>query len=261
MSRYYKTHLREDYIYDVDFQTNILDVAYTFGFDFPNRVTLIALDKFMRAIKSNGIYYLCDTMVNFALNNSSLKQFSLIDWKRKSKFYITHGGLNYTAGGWEGNSINGYIDTGFNPVIGTNNYSINNAGRTVILHKIAETSNFIDGNIGGQHMRAALSTQQRICNSININTNADLIGIGLKSINRDSNETIRLYNKKDEYIRSSLSSTITNGNYWLLRSTSSYGDCGISNYIMGASLNRNQLIELRTAYNKYLSSIGLTPIA
>ena len=261
MSNLYRTIGKQVYRYDTDFQTNVLDVAASLKFLLPEKGTCIALDKFMRILKFHGVFQILDTFANFALNNAGLSNFSLIDWKRTGIQYNPQGGVYYTINGWEGNAISGYIDTRFNPAVGNNKYTVHNASRAAILYKYAVSSNFIDGNIGGQHMRNLNTTQQRICSSLNINQNADLTGSGLKAINRDSTNTVRLYNKNVEISRTASSSIITNGNYWILRSTGNYGDAGISSYMMGASISQLQMKEIRNAYNIMLTQLGLPPYA
>lgn len=235
----------------------------------PSYSTLLHLDNMISALKAEGIWQKLDTFVNFAYNNTNNDSFSFYDFKR-DVFYTGFGGLSYTDYGYEGNGVDAYIDTNFNPAIAGNNYKLNDASRGAVVCYTISTSLpqyvTIDGvslqnNL--QNMYNMTQTAQRINQGTNIlNQSVDLSGLGLKCINRTDNINVNLVNKSTLFSRTANSTEILSSNQILLRRhTVDYSYIGLSMYFMGASFDYTETQLFRQYYNEYLTNIGLDPIA
>lgn len=245
----------------------IINRANTEGFALPSAATLTIMDTLISAIKTAGVWNKLDRFFNFAYNNASLTNFSRIDWKNPSTSALAtvNGGVTYLVSGFKGNAIDGYVDTGFMPSTHGVNYTLNNASRTAVVYTAPTTGNILDGSTGSANnvMALANSAAQRI-NTSNALTGGTVgfAGNGLKSINRDNSTDIRLYNISTEFLRTATSTILPNLNQVLFRSAATaYSDTVISQHMMGASLTATEVANFRTAYNNYLTSIGLTAVA
>lgn len=90
-----------------------------------------------------------------------------------------------------------------------------------------------------------------------------MTGVGFKGVNRFSQENITLINRETLYNNSAEVSILPTSNQVILRGVFSvnYYDGTLSSYFMGSALTYEQTQTFRQIYNKYLSSIGLEPIA
>lgn len=243
----------------------IINRAVLEGFTLPSNAIIKSIDTLILSMKTSGFWDKQDYILNFSYNNALLTNFSRINWKNPSFALATlNGGLTYTINGFEGNGTNAYIDTNFQ--IGTNtvNYTLNNASFGGVIYKEGtSTVNFLNSgnNSPIDGLRNGNFDTQRINSSNNLNTGANMTGIGFKHLNRLDSANIRLYNKevildRTQTVRASL--TVNNQN--LFRGFGFYSNLGASFYCIGASITDIQANNFRTNYNNYLTSIGLTPI-
>ncbi|MEW5675560.1 hypothetical protein ABGT15_04545 [Flavobacterium enshiense] len=243
----------------------IINKANSEGFTVPNSTTLGYIDTLIGSMKSAGVWNKQDRIYNFAFNNTGLTNFSRIEWKNPtiSPLLTLNGGITYQVGGFEGNAVDGYIDTGFIPSTNGVNYTQNNASRTAVIYTAPSSGNVLDGNspTGNNGMFLNNSASHRINATNNLNTIANISGTGLKSINRDNSTDLRLYSSSTEYVRTETTNTFPILSQYILRNTTSYGDSVVSNYMLGASLSSTEISNLRGAYNTYLISLGLSAIA
>src|SRR5690606_19425137 len=123
--------------YDVDFQTNVLDVAQTMGYAIPSLEKRMFLDQLMRGMKDIGFFQLQDTLANFALGISGFEQFRMIDWKLTGNVYTPVDNPIFTPQGIEGDGVAAYIDTNFNPAVMGVNYTLNDASLGNVIYKNA----------------------------------------------------------------------------------------------------------------------------
>lgn len=254
----------------------VLDYATTNAITKPTGATLIALNTYCNDLETAGIlahtgsggipssasdFTVSDVFVNFAYNDLALEEFSTICWIRLVEMTI-HGGMTYTLNGWKGNGTNGYLGTGFIPNSHGNNFSQNNASMGHIqysegnntLSGVAETlTNCIIG---------ASSNIQRLNSVANLSASVNMAGTGLKIISRESSSENKTINKAT--VTSATSASISSPLSYemlILRRTTAYGTSEISSYFNGGSISNIIAQDVRTAYNAYLTSIGLSAIA
>lgn len=259
--------LATSFDWDADFQ-NVMDYATTEGITMPSMAILKKSNNLLVAMKSAGIWSKLDVFVNFSYNDTSADEFSLIDWKRLSEMTI-HGGMAYTVNGWEGNGIDGYVDTIFNP-LGSFAYTLNNAARGGILHKqggiigdvLSVIDSAIDGAIQNKNTLYCYNTAaHRINTSSTLNATADLSGTGATFIIRKDSNNVMLIKKEQEINRIAVSDSIENNNQGLFKRGNVFSDVGLSNYLMGAGITYTEAQDFRMDYNTYLTAIGLSAIA
>jgi hypothetical protein len=175
------------------------------------------------------------------------------------------GGLTYQTNGFKGNGTDGFINTNYNLSVVPTNYTLNNAGRMLVISEDATLSTmFYDGtaSVNRNNMRRDNSQQIRINSSANaLATTFNMVGVGLKSIMRDTSTDVRVQNGGSTLSTTQTSTLIENTQQLILRSATAYADACVSSYYMGASLTNTQINNFRTYYNTYLTNIGLTPYA
>lgn len=87
----------------------------------------------------------------------------------------------------------------------------------------------------------------------------DLGGTGLKAMIRNDVSTVTLYNQS---IGTTLNQTRNTGSFGTSNQFFPYtGGLGIGFACFGSALNQSDIDIIRTAYNTYLSAIGLSPFA
>ena len=258
--------LATPFVWDTDFQ-NVMDYATTEGIALPSIAKLKKANNLLVAMKNAGIWSKLDAFVNFAYNDTGADEFSLIDWKRLSEMTI-HGGMVYTVNGWEGNAIDGYMDTLFNPEADGVNYTLNDASRVFIKNKQYTTGNLLSShsNNSTQFLYMISTAAQRInSNTINLSSPIDFSPLGFLALIRDDDNNVRGIVQNNEYNRtqaSSLTNWETTGTLNVFgRAIGNYTNAGLSLIAFGASLTYTETQEFRTAYNTYLTSIGLSAIA
>ena len=258
--------LATPFVWDADFQ-NVMNYAITEGIAMPSMGTLKKNNNLLVAMKSTGVWSKLDVFVNFAYNSTDADEFSLIDWKRLSEMTI-HGGMAYTANGWEGNAIDAYMDTIFNPEADGVNYTLNSASRVFIKNKQYTTGTLLSSHSDNatQGFLNTSSTSHRInSNTNNLSSPIDFSPLGFLALIRDDDNNVRGIVQNNEYIRTQASSLINWERPGTLnvfgRATGNYTNAGLSLIAFGASLTYTETQDFRTIYNNYLTSIGLSAIA
>src|SRR5690606_11757254 len=84
------------------------------GNKIPQLNTIKAIDELINNLKEVGVWGKFDTFSLFQMNDNTLADFALYDYKRET-FYTANGGIIYSELGYQGNGIDGYINTNFNP--------------------------------------------------------------------------------------------------------------------------------------------------
>ena len=257
-------------VYDTDFQTNVLDVAQVNEFEIPPISLLREMNWLMKGMKNIGFYQIQDTLANFALGISGYEQFRMIDWKQTGNIYTPYGGLIYNSNGIEGNGIDGYINTNFNPATMGQNYTLNDASLGNVIYKNAtgghsninvSFSNSVSGTAGNL-IRNDNSGIKRINQSTsNLSTNINFTGEGIKILNRVNSEEVRGISKNTETTAQATSTSIHNDNLFLLVRQDLYSLIGVSLVFAGGSISYARSQSFRTIYNQFLSKAGLEPIA
>lgn len=171
-----------------------------------------------------------------------------------------HGGLNWNA------VINSYsFDTGYNPVTDGVTYTLNDASMDIITQNNININNWVGsagGNTANNALRigsAGLGSRLNADNS-NLNVVTDTNTLGYIGLNRINSTDMRVVVNSTVLDRTQTSTVINNSNQFLWRYTNNSQGGRYSWFSMGAEVvTEGQLF--RTAYNNYLTNIGLTPIA
>lgn len=256
--------------YDPDF-ANVLKKACQLKFTLPNSTERTVINQFFLDLKSTGVWSKQDQILNFAYNNLSLQNFSRINWKNPNAGLATLvTGLTYTVNGFKGDGISGSIDTSFNPFTMGINYSVNNAGRLGVFYfnpagsiSSSNLDGCSNGGTGGEGMFSFNTSAQRISTGAGaLSPTISMDGIGTRSINRDDSSNVRIIKNATQTAHTQPSSTpLTNLIYTILRRHTNYGQSGVCFHQIGGSLTNTEVQNFRTAYNAYMTSMGLTPIA
>lgn len=252
------------FAYDADFEANVLQVAIDNSFYLPSTNILKQANALMLAYKANGTFATRDTLTLFAWNDVNCDELSLIDWKRNGVLYTISGGMVYTVKGWEGNALDGYINTNFNISAGTN-YALNNCSRGYELYKapssIANSANALDGLVGSTTYN---SSRYQNGTSIFSNSSAALSANTITSvvadylINRTSSNDVNVTVNTTNNVRTQASSALISENQHISRRATNYGNGGFTYYQMGASMDDTVFQSNRTARAAYYAAIGLT---
>ncbi|MFY7884136.1 MAG: phage head spike fiber domain-containing protein, partial [Dolichospermum sp.] len=239
--------------------TFVLGRARAIGAESPSDSTLQALDTFIATLKTAGIWDKMDAIYNFAYNNTNVAAFSRINLK--STFYSlgTSGTMTYQTNGYLTGVGSSYL-TGYTPGINNVQYQVESFSRTHILYQSASGAaidvNTIHG--GNDAFYNSNTNTHRAMSNVNLPQSVDMSGTGLKSIMRTSWPSVTLYNQ-------STGTTLTqnrSGNYGASQQFFPFGNgLGVGFSCFGAPLTQTDINTLRTAYNTYLSAIGLTPFA
>jgi hypothetical protein len=244
-------------IYEVQYKA-VLDKAILEGFTLPIDAEKIKQNNLMISLKSSGGYAKADHILVLATNSN--ENFTRIDWKTPTRLATLVNAPTFVSKkGFQGGGTS-CIDTNFNPTVGTNKYTQNNASRYVFMDTASGTGVFDGCGTTDRNLifRNGLSNQK-------INSNVALTGglvnftatRGMKSIHRTSSTNVELFNDTTQDSRTALSSTMSPSNQTILRSGSTsaiYGAHTISFYMMGESMvSENSAIV--TAVNNYLNSL------
>lgn len=252
----------------------IITRANSEGFITPTQSTIQAIDAHIRAKIADGTWEKTDRYKVFSYNDLLCANFSLIDWKDpEGALSNIYGGMTYTVNGWQGNNVDGYIDPKFNPLLNGDQYQLNDAGKSIVVYKIATGEVPILLGVKAvnnrQNMYGTSSSQFTIGQRINSNSNilnigVSLGGVGTKSIYRQDSENVTLYNNHVQFFAGQASSSSNYSDEFVLLmrgGDNRLSDAGISKLELTASLTEAQHISGRESFNTYLTSIGLTPIA
>ena len=242
---------------------NYIGKADSLGYIIPDYTGRIALNTLIIAMANCGFWQTQDLILNLGFNNTECNEIGFINMKKVTDpLAVAYGGLTYEANGYLGNAIDGYIDTNYNASTYGGNYTTYDCGRGIIVYK---TGVGLFGKISSGNVDRLLNNNS-ISHCINTNgfltSKADMRGTGLKSINRIGGYDVVLYNKNIELIRNQWVYDVTNDNDDIFYSGYvRYSNAGGSIYWAGGSNSNSMTQSFRTAYNTYLTSIGLLPIA
>lgn len=239
--------------------TQVVGRAFASSLTLPSNSTLQALDTFIATLITSGIWNKMDAIYNFAYNNTAVSAFSRLNLK--STFYSlgVNGTMTYQANGYLAGAGNSYL-SGYTP--GTNNvqYQVESFSRTHILYQSASGAAIDQNTINGANdaFFNSNTNAHRAMSNVNLPQSVDMSGTGLKSIMRNSFNSVSLYNQ-------STGTTLTqnrSGNYGASQQFFPFGNgLGVGFSCFGAPLTQTDIDTIRTAYNTYLSAIGLTPFA
>lgn len=245
--------------YDTDYLA-VLNRGTALGYTLPTLSQQFLQNQLVINLKASGVWAKLDVFYNFANNGSA--EFGTLNWKSPTIRQCTLIGIpNFISNqGFQGTGTS-YIDTNFNPTIGTNNYVQNNASRYIYMYTAGVSTNVsLDGILLNTRNSITRSntTAQRINQAATTITPAfDYTSTkGMKSIHRTSSTNVELFNDTTQGSRTVTSSTIENSNQTILRGTSAtvFSTHTISMYAMGASLVTENTAFVAN-YNTYINAI------
>ena len=239
--------------------TQVVGRAFASSLSLPSNSTLQALDTFIATLKTAGIWDKMDAIYNFAYNNTSVAAFSRLNLK--STFYSLgfNGTMTYQTNGYLAGAGSSYL-TGYQPGVNNVQYQPESFSRTHILYQSASGAQIDQNtiNILNDTFYNSNTNTHRALSNVNLPQSVDMSGTGLKSIMRTSSTSVTLYNQ-------STGTTLTqnrSGNYGASSQFFPFGNgLGVAFTCFGAPLTQTDINTIRTAYNTYLSAIGLTPFA
>jgi hypothetical protein len=239
----------------------VIDYAKSLSFTTPQPGTTLykALNTMVGSYVSEGVWDEWDIYYQFGFKDTTLVNFSTIDWRRLTTGSY-QGGLAFVDGGIKGNAVNAFFNTNYNPSTQAQKYQLNNASRFAYVHN-ASGSGAVDGiSGGGSANRLSFSN---VSQNINNGTSAtgptgSLSGGGMKSIHRQSvNTRIDVYQGTvRSFFNTGSTQTISNSNQGVLVAGTNFGAHTISMYAMGSNLESKNT-SIVSIFNQYTSSIQL----
>ena len=239
--------------------TQLVGRAFASSIPVPSNSTLQALDTFITTLKTSGTWDKMDAIYNFAYNNTNVASFSRLNMK--STFYNLgiSGTMTYQTSGYLAGVGSSYL-TGYRPNVDNIQYQVDAFSRTHILYQAAAGAR-IDANsindLNDTFYNSNTNTHRALSN-VNLPQSVDMSGTGLKSMVRNNGASVTLYNQ-------STGTTLAQprvGFYGTSNQFFPFGNgLGVGFSCFGAPLTQTDINTIRTAYNTYLTTIGLTPFA
>ena len=241
----------------------VVNYANTNGYALPSNIT--AFDNLIKGMKSCGIWALLDRFWLFSGDGSTdFKRINLINpSKTKADFY---GGLIISNSGIQGNGINAYVNTNFNPALleSGQKFQLNDASFGVIIanaspddvgtYGVNRSDHNDFNNTWGNVVRLNSHSDNYVYSSpvtgLNINSRTNGTNVDLIRKNSSTNKDLNSYSIQS---KSAIVFAQLNFTYF----TNNTHSC----FFMGASIPFQVSQDFRTVFNTYLSAIGQTPIA
>jgi hypothetical protein len=248
----------------------IINRAYAESFTIPSITILGHCDTLITAMKANGVWDVSDVYFNFAYNDVTLTDWARINWKNPyGGLGIANvvGGITYQTNGFKSAGTGGYIDTRFIMSQTAFNFTLNNAGSMIVQSQIGSSldnsSNYVYEGSTFFALRASGVSPLVAINSsfFQFPSATGNRTVGLKALMRDSSTAVRMFANLTNYTHTQASTALSSGNHFLFSTNNPGNDSCVATHWLGASLTNTQITNFRTAYNTYLSSIGLTPFA
>jgi hypothetical protein len=225
----------------------------------PSDSTLQALDTFILSLKASGTWDKMDAVYNFAYNDTNVATFSRLNLKNTLNSLATNGTMTYQTNGYLAGAGSSYL-TGYRPGTSNVQYQTDAFSRTHILYQAAAGAR-IDANtindLNDTFYNSNTNTHRALSN-VNLPQSVDMSGTGLKSIVRNNSTSVSLYNQSTGVTLAQPRA----GTYGASQQFFPFGNgLGVGFTCFGAPLTQTDINTIRTAYNTYLSAIGLTPFA
>lgn len=246
--------------YDSSYQL-ILNKATELGYTLPSDAQKTLQNDLILQLKLDGIWNKLDVLYIFANDGGS--NFATLNWInpniRRCLLYTSGSTLTFTTNqGFTGNGTSAYIDTTFNPLIGTPKYQGGNASRYIYIYTPQSPApRPFDGNSIFNSNTFGTYTDP-ISNLINGFTNASTFIYSatqqMKSIHRTSNTSITMFNGTTIGSGTSLSASLANSSQFILRSQAIYASHQVSMYAMGESLITENTAFVN-AFDTYINSL------
>lgn len=231
----------------------------------PNSPTIKAMDEFIRGLDSSGIWGRCDVFYIGAYNDLSLAEFSRINWISPNAHLLGSTATSlFTLNGWKFDGVEA-INTNYRTLDAVK-LTLNNAHQAALVYEVPEsptaTNTIIAGNqTNGIDRWSAFNTNlQRINANVSIDSNANLSGVGFKTINRKSATDVVLTSGATTIIRTGASYQLQIQNHVIGANSTNRSQLGIATFSMGAAID-DLVPTYRSLLNDYLYQIGLPAIA
>lgn len=249
--------------------SELMDYAYSNNIETPPTSNLRALNYLYKNLESEGLD-MFDLLYNFSYIDTP-EQFKLLNlWNKRDYDGTAYGGLMWSNEGVQGNGVNGYIDTHLDLSVtenfkqddsflgahwkydGGGNYNVSVIGSSLPLTGVRTSifSKTVNGN--------------RVNNSDTPSNISTEINSTYKIISRTDNKRVRhQHNIPDTLIfdPNELNSLPPDNKEFGLLRYATYSLVHLSVFFLGGHWEERVFADFRKIYNKYLSSIGLTPIA
>lgn len=243
----------------------ILAKADLEGFVKPNTATIKAMDKMIRQLDSQGIWDRMDIFYFARYNDVNLGNFSRINWINPSAHSLSSASTSlYNINGWKFDG---------STAIGTNfrtqdavKLTLNNAHQSALIYDVSDASSAVESIIAGNDTNgidrwSAWNTNlQRINANTSLSSNADLSGVGFKTINRKSATDVVLTSGATSLSRTGNSNALQSLSHNIGANSTNRSKLGISTFSMGSAID-DKVSDLRTLYNTFFTEIGLSAIA
>lgn len=245
----------------------IIDRAVLESFTLPNNNTINHINSLIKELKDIGYWQIRDLFFNFAYNDINLVNFSRINWINPSGTLATIiGSPNYLTTGTQGVFTGtDYIDSNWNYLNDSNNYTLDDASIEVIISDSGASGSIYTSaeNLASEVIRSAGSNHRINQGTTNTTPNSgnSLGGTGYTALNRVNSTDVIMVKLATIFNTTANSTILQNRNLLLHKSSGTlFGSATISAVSTGANtLSIAQ--DFRTAYNKYLTNIGLSPVA
>jgi len=247
--------------FDADYQA-VLTRAVALGYTLPNDSQKIVQNQLVLDLKAGGIWSELDVFYVFATGTGATNAFASLNWKAPTSYQATlNNPLAFATNNGLTASSTGNVSTNFTPSTNGVKYKLNDASRFAWVHTAGTGT--IDGVGGSASNKFTFdsASPQNINNGTTSSTTVALSGAGLKSINRPTNNQVRIFENTSLSASSSqASSALTTTPQLVFRSLAAYATHTISVYGMGASLvtaggNATLNTNLYNAINTYMTNL------
>ncbi len=230
------------------------------------RKTLIT--NLIAGLAADGVWQKLDRLWLFAGENAQSALIDLVKAGASSSAATAVNSPTFTTDrGYTGNGSSSYINSNFNPTVGTNNYVQNSASAFVW----SNTSGSNTGNLIGQptNVITALNEQYIDGNTYwSVTSNASAVevstlglggAIGLWAVNRSGASAEQLYKNGSSVATGVISSvSLANEALWVLAtSTVGYSPKQVCCFGAGSSLNSTEQGNLYTRLRTYMTAVGV----
>lgn len=150
----------------------LLDQATTDGYTAASGTVLTALDTFIKALKSNGVWNLLDVIWLPATNGDS--DFATYNLKDPSQFQLTkvNSPIFTTLEGFTGDGVSAYLDTGFNLSTDGTNFQLNSACSFYYERTNLANNGYSGAVTASNRTRYLMRRTGSFANSLEIGTNS-----------------------------------------------------------------------------------------
>lgn len=246
----------------------VLDRATALGYTKPSPATQVKQNTLLVAMKNAGIFANLNLFYCFAANDSSLTNFSKLNWISPSTFELSVVSTpTYGVNGWTGNGIDAYLNTAWDPTSnGASIYVLNSASAFCYINdNVNEAKNaFGMGNVGSSRLchfvPSSGGSATYSVNHTGLNTVANASSIGFYQVQRPDASNEKLWKDGAEINNTAVASNAISTQDMAILAWNANGSVTqfttrtLGCFGIGASLAGNEAA-LYTAWNTYRTSL------